>query len=579
MTASDSNLESVIRLTSRECRELVDLLFATSMSRKETRDKIVEDLSYSVKSSMLRDFQNAKLDIRRIVDSCLNYPGALYDLIEILQQYEGLSINGEGMGTMQIQAVNRFLQNILAQNPRIIHNEQIEELEEVLSKIDLITLKKIYYESVPIDHLSLDIWHLPRDLDKRASIPIILNTLIKAPTPVDGIPSILRFVERLAQSTPQAHSALSKWVDTAGQDLGISTDTITLLRKELLQLKDSSENVASRKSFARSLLETVSRAKRILYSRESSKLPIELKRDLIDRVAVKETTPQKAFPPYLLIILEPCDGDNRNSFSAKAWLQYGEEEYIYLYASERGEFYDIDTMPVLLNELLYKIACSNKLNDEMKTKLTIEFFLPCKFFNLPVDRWLIDDIDVPLGARNKVVIRSLERIDDITNRPLWITKWHNIQKPTHQVEIETVHWISEYAQCHDLKVYTNLINENIVCLGLTLVPPPVADPCSKREMFHMIFKTGTPIAFWPRYLPEDLEKAQKIQQLIRSLITNSDLINLPNLILTYRREALEGTSEDQKHLGCSLALLLDDPYRLPPDKKVKLAITMKEVNS
>jgi hypothetical protein len=85
--------KAVRTFTEQERRKLVDLLFACpTMSRKESRDVVVGDLRETVKGSMLRDYQNDKLDIRHIIDACLNTPGGLEALIDIVKYSEGDSI-------------------------------------------------------------------------------------------------------------------------------------------------------------------------------------------------------------------------------------------------------------------------------------------------------------------------------------------------------------------------------------------------------------------------------------------------------------------------------------------------------
>jgi hypothetical protein len=63
-------------LSSAERRQLTELLWAcSSMSRRESREAVLRDLRKEITAALLRGFQNDLLDIRSIVDGCLNYIG------------------------------------------------------------------------------------------------------------------------------------------------------------------------------------------------------------------------------------------------------------------------------------------------------------------------------------------------------------------------------------------------------------------------------------------------------------------------------------------------------------------------
>src|SRR6266702_8440306 len=108
MTNTDINRKSTIFVLNTELYKLVDLIFACpTMSRKESRDVVVIDLRNTVKGPMLRDYQNDRLDIRHIVDACLNTSGGLEALIESVKYSEGDSI--------QFRDLEAFLKQIQAE--------------------------------------------------------------------------------------------------------------------------------------------------------------------------------------------------------------------------------------------------------------------------------------------------------------------------------------------------------------------------------------------------------------------------------------------------------------------------------
>src|SRR6202035_1317940 len=114
-------------------------------------------------------------------------------------------------------------------------------------------------------------------------------------------------------------------------------------------------------------------------------------------------------------------------------------------------------------------------------------------------------------SRNTVVLRSSERLIDDMNRPLWETKWMGVHQtpksPATKVKVNPIYWIN--CQEDFAGVYAKLIGLPVVCLGLAVVPPLVLDPSNKEELFSKVIRTGTPIAFWPRGLPDSPEKLHK----------------------------------------------------------------------
>jgi Effector-associated domain 2 len=76
MVDASINLECMTILSSEERQTLVDLLWrCNSMSRREARNVVVDDLPDEIRKAMKRDLQNDKLDIRLIVQICQDYLG------------------------------------------------------------------------------------------------------------------------------------------------------------------------------------------------------------------------------------------------------------------------------------------------------------------------------------------------------------------------------------------------------------------------------------------------------------------------------------------------------------------------
>src|SRR6266702_2692733 len=188
MSDLTANPQNTITLATRERQKLVNLLFECStMSRKEARDQIVAELPKAIQSSIRRDHQSTKLDIRLILDTCLNYGGGLEELIATVRHYEESSL--------QMQAVDEFVQELFTYDAKVRKKEQHEKLELTISTINLdeIDLERLYAASVPDDPLSTAKWYYPRGSSKGEILSQMLSRLVDAPIPEGDVPPILKF--------------------------------------------------------------------------------------------------------------------------------------------------------------------------------------------------------------------------------------------------------------------------------------------------------------------------------------------------------------------------------------------------
>jgi hypothetical protein len=197
-------------------RELTNwLLKCQNMKRREARMRIIDDLPESIRTSMIRDDQNDRFDIRGIVDACLNHPGGLKELMSILSSAEN---NSE-----QLQNVENYLENFLQQKHIIALDleaeKQLEQLTALLvgmqSFIKDVDLEQVYHSSVSQLNFSDPTWRYPQDPHLAHVIDRVLHHLNVAPTSGLGIPPILIFVERLACCTQndQEQQKMRTWVD------------------------------------------------------------------------------------------------------------------------------------------------------------------------------------------------------------------------------------------------------------------------------------------------------------------------------------------------------------------------------
>src|SRR5690349_19976869 len=84
------HLKSGLSFSRSDRQKLTELLLdCNSMARQETREIIVLDLPPELREGLVRDHQQRKVEIRQIVEGCLNHPGGLEELRRNLKFYEG----------------------------------------------------------------------------------------------------------------------------------------------------------------------------------------------------------------------------------------------------------------------------------------------------------------------------------------------------------------------------------------------------------------------------------------------------------------------------------------------------------
>ena len=183
-----------------------------------------------------------------------------------------------------------------------------------------------------------------------------------------------------------------------------------------------------------------------------------------------------------------------------------------------------------------------------------------------VDKWKISDSvaeEITLGIKYPIRLRSLERLnldylDDYL--PQWYEYWDKVKyflskKPTlelfeHLSEIESFNWKL-------LKIKL----EKKIGLKVTRAHPKSI----RKDLFKAILLATTPIAIWLR---NDIPSLNQ-ETFIDEILTFQPLSNLCKTVKNMREEADANTQID-KHLSFHLAILWENPYRLPPDIMLEL---------
>jgi hypothetical protein len=254
--------------------------------------------------------------------------------------------------------------------------------------------------------------------------------------------------------------------------------------------------------------------------------------------------------PYLLVEIEPHTADDQLYF-LKAWLWRQKNEVICIPPSDYSKPYSLEGLRSALDELI----ATQRKTGSLATPMTLEFFLPVNLLSYAVDQWKIKlplgEQAVPTGQEYRVVVRSQERLTCKDVRHKWLKKWQVI-KDADPPQPDSQSYFASTCQFDTAKLYTDLGEENIVCLLLDFMP--------EINLFHTILyqaiNAGIPIAMWCRCLPKSNSVREEMTKLIKY-----DYKDWPEQLWKARREASGLT--DETHPGKSLVLLWDDPERLP----------------
>ncbi len=281
-----------------------------------------------------------------------------------------------------------------------------------------------------------------------------------------------------------------------------------------------------------------------------------------------------------MFTLKPTN--NKNRFLLNAWLIIDDsinnvlEKYIPLINTNEiqpGRYCSFSEISIIVDELLQKgldyLLRKSYVSDE-DINLVIEFFLPKALMLTEVDRWLINDGlgKIIFGTKYPIRLRSIERLEKPYLRHYfssWKKNWNNVQ-----IRLNDRLLFQDFEHIQDMKDFNgeSLKIKLKKKVGLKVTCPP---PQSKiEELFIAILRAATPIALWTR---RDLANCDCLTA-IDDFLSDKLLCNLCESVRELREKAdankKEQDANSEEQLGCHLAILWEDPYRLTPDVMVEL---------
>ncbi|MEV4316814.1 hypothetical protein [Actinocrispum sp. NPDC049592] len=251
---------------------------------------------------------------------------------------------------------------------------------------------------------------------------------------------------------------------------------------------------------------------------------------------------------YLVLQLVP-DGVDPDRYLTSAWLQrHGSiEEPLY----RNDDALRLEEVRDLLPHLLGAAHAGAGDNAE----LMLEFILPRRLIDLPIDQWVIDEV-LPhaLGVDYVVVIRSLDRMRRRKSHRAWQVKSRWLAGIRHLgTPPESVMWLSTPGARAPKALYSALLSEDsTVTLAMNFPPESSAD--LRPDELTAALYAGIPVIVWVR----DETFGSVFEKVLRKLLAAHGLGELPTALLRLRRQ-----SDEEQTLGSHITLVYDDYSRIP----------------
>lgn len=429
-------------------------------------------------------------DVWQLVDACLSYPGAIRTLIAIVETFHA--------GSRPMMAIRELADEILVE-PLLLADER-RELHRLLETLEhggvepqhRTDIAALYHDAVgPVG---------PALGPEIRDISAVVARLEEAAADADGIPPLLRFVERLATYADNGTAiVLRGWTERFAARHRVSGDQLHRIRQGTAR-------------------------------------------------AIGSGGP----PAYLIIEVAP-DGADPDSFLLSAWVQYGTDPGVPL--SRDDDPLPLSKVPAWITRLLTEHP---QVVNRSTPTLRIEFVLPRRLLGHPVDQWriTIDGLERRLGIEHPVVVRSLDRMRRAALHHNWRRKWAWLKE---NPDSPGAHWIGVPGSTGGEQLYnTLLLEESSVCLVMAFTPsaswPSVAD-----ELW-IALQAGIPVIAWCR----DVREPEGFAEEFRKLLTHGGLRLPESVLPLRRQAVQAHMAEvADAHLGCNLTLVFDDADRVP----------------
>lgn len=255
------------------------------------------------------------------------------------------------------------------------------------------------------------------------------------------------------------------------------------------------------------------------------------------------------------IVLDPEKYDSK-ALQGSHRLLFSTEDNDYAHLSEQSVSYD--ELPILLDSYLMQLCCDGSEYECDPSELTLYFILPPSLLNKPLERLIPGDDEEPIGIG---VEDSLQVILALQNRsglggfrasPRWKKAW--------QSKVAKAHVLA-----HEVFATKDRLKESgIIGLQEFTSLNPQSDP-------QVLAKQGIPLALWVR---DNQAENMDWTQILLDKVLSYAVRDVPERVLKIRcnTSILDSETEyaQSPELGHHLAILWDDPNRVPPTDSAPL---------
>ncbi|MCP3818657.1 hypothetical protein NLX86_11155 [Streptomyces sp. A3M-1-3] len=191
----------------------------------------------------------------------------------------------------------------------------------------------------------------------------------------------------------------------------------------------------------------------------------------------------------------------------------------------------------------------------LKSDLALEFMLPRDLLDLRVERWRkasFQGVGAVLGEDHQVVVRSLDRLNHRDLHGRWGRRWDAFTEGN----AGRVHWFPEDGRRHLLSDPPPAV--------VVLSEPPGGARGEQRAHGYLdelgeALRAGVPVVLWDRRAGND----PAFRTALRSLLGLHDPRELPGVVKALRIASSDRDPEEDLVVGRHIALLWDDPSRMP----------------
>ncbi|MFE1800366.1 hypothetical protein ACFW9L_29955 [Streptomyces sp. NPDC059517] len=190
-----------------------------------------------------------------------------------------------------------------------------------------------------------------------------------------------------------------------------------------------------------------------------------------------------------------------------------------------------------------------------RTDLAVEFCLPRTLLDLHVERWRktsFQGVGGVLGEDHHVVVRSSDRHDRRDLHGRWGSRWQAFAED----RAGRVHWFPEDGRAH-------LLSEPPPAVVVLSAAPgsagSEAGAHGSSDELGEALRAGVPVVLWDRRGSSD----PVFRTALRDLLDRHDARELPGVVRALRIASSDRDSETETVVGRHVALLWDDPDRMP----------------